>query len=480
MTESLKIPAHIFKSYDIRGVVDSEINESIAELVGAAAVETLGAKKLAVGRDMREHGPRLEAALIRGITGAGADVISIGQCSTPMSYFAAATLDVDGAIMGTASHNPSQYNGFKFSKRGGQPMGMGTGLEHVRDLVVSGDAADLIGSGPCGTIIETDLLDSWCTHLRQYLPDVRPMKIVIDCGNGVTGPILRQLLKYIDPAGKIDAIWLFDEPDGTFPWHPADPLTLVNLRHLQGAVLVSGADFGVALDGDGDRLAFVDENGQFIGCDLMTALFVRSVLAEPDNRGKNVLYDLRSSRVAKEEIEAAGGVAEMCRVGHSHVKAAMRGKRRGAVLDPSVEGDIVFAGELSGHFFFKDCFSVDTAERALLLALKIMTESTASLGERIAPLRRYHHSGEINFRLPNEQAMQEVLNEVEQRYSDCRVFKLDGVSVQADSWWLNVRLSNTEPVVRLTAESLVSFDKMQELVSDIEKMILDSGGVRKT
>ena len=170
----------------------------------------------------------------------------------------------------------------------------------------------------------------------------------------------------------------------------------------------------------------------------------------------------------------------MCRVGHSHVKAAMRGKRRGAVLDPSVQGEIVFAGELSGHFFFKDCFSVDTAERALLLALKIMTESTVSLGERIAPLRRYHHSGEINYRLPNEQAMQEVLNEVEQRYSDCRVFKLDGVSVQADSWWLNVRLSNTEPVVRLTAESLVSVDKMQELVSDIEKMILESGGVRKT
>ena len=480
MTESLKIPDHIFKSYDIRGIVDSEINESIAELVGAAVVETLDAKRLAVGRDMREHGPRLEAALIRGITGAGADVISIGQCTTPMSYFAAATLDVDGAVMVTASHNPSRYNGFKFSKRGGQPMGTGTGLERVRELVISSEAADLISSGVQGRVEKMNLLDAWCAHLTQYLPDVRPMKIVVDCGNGATGPVLHQLLKRIDPEAKLDVIWLFDEPDGTFPWHPADPLTLVNLRHLQGAVLVSGADFGVALDGDGDRLAFVDENARFIGCDLMTALFARNILAEPENRGKNVLYDLRSSLVAKEEIEAAGGVAEMCRVGHSHVKAAMRGNRRGSVLDPSVKGDIVFAGELSGHFFFKDCFMVDTAERALLLALRIMTERSASLGERIAPLRRYYHSGEINFRLSDQQAMQEVLNDVEQRHSEHRVFKLDGVSVQADSWWLNVRLSNTEPVVRLTAESLVSFEKMQELVAEIEELIHDSGGVRVT
>jgi phosphomannomutase len=480
MTESLKIPAHIFKSYDIRGIVDKEITESIAELIGAATVETLGAGKLAVGRDMRDHGPRLEATLMRGITGMGADVISIGQCSTPMSYFAAATLDVDGAIMVTASHNPGRDNGFKFSKRGGQPMGTGTGLERVRDLVVSGDAADLPSSGSRGNIEEIDLLDSWCAHLKQYLPDVRPMKIVIDCGNGVTGPILRRLLEHIDPAGKLEIIWLFDEPDGAFPWHVPDPLTLINLRYLQGAVLVSGADFGVAFDGDGDRLAFVDESGKFIGCDLITAFFARSVLAEPENRGKNVLYDLRSSLVAKEEIEAAGGVAEMCRVGHSHVKAAMRGRRQGAVLDPSVKGDIVFGGELSGHFYFKDCFMIDTAERAFLLALKIMTEDSASLGTRIAPLRRYHHSGEINFRLPNQQAMQEVLDEVEQRYADYRVFKLDGVSVQADSWWLNVRLSNTEPVVRLTAESTVSSDKLNELVSDVEEIILAGGGVRKT
>ena len=480
MAESLKIPAQIFKSYDIRGIIDSEITESIAELIGAATVETLGAQRLAVGRDMREHGPRLEAALVRGITGAGADVISIGQCSTPMSYFAAATLDVDGAIMVTASHNPSQYNGFKFSKRGGQPMGTGTGLERVRELVVSGDAADLMTSESRGNVEEIDLLDAWCTHLKQYLTDVRPMKIVIDCGNGVTGPVLHELLKHIDPEAKLDIIWLFDEPDGTFPWHPADPLTLVNLRHLEGGVLVSGADFGVALDGDGDRLAFVDEKGQFIGCDLMTGLFARSILSEPENHGKHVLYDLRSSLVAKEEIEAAGGVAEMCRVGHSHVKAAMRGNRRGAVLDPSVKGDIVFAGELSGHFYFRDCFMVDTAERALLLALKIMTEGSASLGERIAPLRRYHHSGEINYRLPSQEAMQEVLNEVEQRYADHRIFKLDGVSVQADRWWFNVRLSNTEPVVRLNAESLVNFEKMQEIVSEIEELILASGGVRKT
>lgn len=480
MTEGLQIPAHIFKSYDIRGVVDLEINESIAECIGAATVETLGATRLAVGRDMRKHSPRLEAALLRGITAAGADVISIGQCSTPMSYFAAATLDVDGAIMVTASHNPGQDNGFKFSKRGGQPMGSGTGLERVRELVISGDAADIISSGGHGSIEQVDLLGSWCAHLKQYLPEVRPMRILADCGNGVIGPILRQLLRQVDPAGKIEIVWLFDEPDGTFPWHPADPLALVNLRHLQGALLVSDADFGVAFDGDGDRLAFVDENAKFIGCDLMTALFARDILAEPQNRGKKVLYDLRSSLVVKEEVEAAGGIAEMCRVGHSHIKAAMRGNREGSVLDPSLPGEAIFAGELSGHFFFKDCFMIDTAERALLLALKLMTEGRSSLGERIAPLRRYHHSGEINFRLPDQEAMREVLDNVEQRYSDYHIFKLDGVSVQADSWWLNVRLSNTEPVVRLTAESLDSPEDLEDHVSEIEQMIVESGGVRKT
>jgi len=480
MIEGLQIPAHIFKSYDIRGVVDLEINESTAELIGAATVETLGAKRLAVGRDMRQHSPRLKAALVRGITAAGADVISIGQCSTPMSYFAAATLDVDGAIMVTASHNPSQDNGFKFSKRGGQPMGMGTGLERVRELVISGDAAGIICSGEHGSIEQVDLLDPWCAHLKQYLPGVRPMKIVVDCGNGVMGPIIRELLRHVDPDGKLEIDWLFDEPDGTFPWHPADPLTLINLRHLQGAVLVSDADFGAAFDGDGDRLAFVDENGKFVGCDLMTALFARSILTEPQNHGKKVLYDLRSSLVVKEQIEAAGGIAEMCRVGHSHVKAAMRGMREGSVLDPSLPGDAIFAGELSGHFFFKDCFTIDTAERAFLLALKLMTEDKSSFGERVAPLRRYHHSGEINFRLPGQNAIRDVLDKVEQMYAGHHIFKLDGVSVEADSWWLNVRPSNTEPVVRLTAESLDSPEDLADHVSEVEQMIVESGGVRKT
>ena len=288
MIESLEVPAHIFKSYDIRGVFGLEVTESVAELIGAATVETLGAKRLAVGRDMRKHSPRLETALLRGITRAGADAVSIGQCSTPMSYFAAATLDVDGAIMVTASHNPGRDNGFKFSKRGGQPMGTGTGLERVRELVLSGDAAGLVTSADEGTVEQVNILDRWCGHLKQYLPDVRAMKIVVDCGNGVAGPILRRLLQEVDPAGDLDIVWLFDQPDGTFPWHPADPLKLVNLRHLQGAVLASGADFGVALDGDGDRLAFVDENAAFIGCDLMTALFARKILSEPDNQGKKL------------------------------------------------------------------------------------------------------------------------------------------------------------------------------------------------
>lgn len=359
-------------------------------------------------------------------------------------------------------------------------MGRGTGLERVQELVVSGEAANVVSARGQGRIEQVNLLDSWCAHLKQYLQEVRPMKIVFDCGNGVIGPILHRLLGEVDPAGKIEAVFLFDQPDGTFPWHPADPLKLVNLRHLQGAVLVSDADFGVAFDGDGDRLAFVDENAEFIGCDLMTALFARNILSEPQNRGKKVLYDLRSSLVVKEEVEAAGGIAQMCRVGHSHVKAAMRGMGEGSVLDPSLPGEAIFAGELSGHFYFKDCFTIDTAERALLLALKLMSEGAATLSERIAPLRRYHHSGEINYRLPGDVSLEDILDKVEQRYSDRRIFRLDGVSVQADTWWLNVRPSNTEPVLRLTAESVVSPEALAKIVSEIEQLIVKNGGVRNT
>jgi len=472
--------SRVFKSYDIRGVVDQEITEPLAEQIGAATVQTLGAKRLAVGRDMREHSPRLAAALIRGISAAGADVISVGQCSTPMSYFAAATLDVDGAVMVTASHNPARDNGFKFSKRGAEPMGMGTGLERIKDLVLSGEAAKIVSSGGHGKVQQTDVLGPWCRHLHQYVGDVRPMKIFLDCGNGVMGPILRRLLREIDPSGKIRATFLFEEPDGTFPWHPPDPLTLVNLRHLQGAVLVSEVDFGASFDGDGDRLAFVDEKAGFVGCDLMTALFARRILSEPQNRGKMVLYDLRSSRVVKEEIEAAGGIAQMCRVGHSHVKAAMRGMREGSVLDPSLPGEAIFAGELSGHFYFKDLFTIDSSERTFLLALQLMSEGLATLSERIAPLRRYYHSGEINFRVPQQQAIQGIMSKVEQKYTGRRIFKLDGVSVEADSWWLNVRPSNTEPVIRLTAESMESPQALATLVSEIEQLIVESGGTRKT
>lgn len=480
MTDHGKIPEHIFKSYDIRGVVDTELDESTAELIGRATVKVLGARRLAVGRDMRGHSPRLQAALIRGITRAGCDVVSIGQCSTPMSYFVAATMDdVDGAVMVTASHNPGRDNGFKFCKQGGQPMGRGTGLEHVRDLVLSGEAAD-ITTETVGSVEQINILDAWCAHLKQYLPHVRPMRIVVDCGNGVLGPILRPLMELVDPTGRVEIKWLFDDPDGSFPWHPADPLTVINLRHLQGAVLALGADFGVAFDGDGDRLAFVDEHARFIGCDLMTALFSHTVLSEPHNRGKKILYDLRSSVVVKEEVEKAGGIAEMCRVGHSHVKAAMRGMREGSVLDPSLPGEAVFAGELSGHFFFKDCFTIDTAERTLLLALSVMSQDERSLGDRIEPLRRYHHSGEINFVLRSQDDTQHVLDRVEEKFAENHIFKLDGVSVESERWWLNVRPSNTEPVVRLTAESFESPQALANIVSDVEQVIADCGGLRKT
>jgi phosphomannomutase len=470
----VEINPGVFKSYDVRGRYGTEITESLANLIGRAYVEVIQAKKIVVGHDMRVHSPRLEKSLVEGITETGADVIRINQCSTPMTYFAASTLDVDGAIMITASHNPGYDNGFKFSKRGGVPMGDGAGLEIVRDLVLSGKAGRITGKK--GKVQEINLLPDWCNFLKQFLPEVKPMKIVLDFGNGVMGPIIRELVRAVDPGKKLDLIWLFEQPDGTFPWHPADPLKPVNLQHLQGAVLATQADFGAAFDGDGDRLAFVDGNARFIGCDLMTALFARELLSQPGNQAKNVMYDLRCSAVVGDVIKKAGGIPEMCRVGHSHIKAAMRGKREGVVRDPTVKGDVVLAGEISGHFFFKDCFYCDSSERAFLLALHLLTGENRTLTQLVEPLRTGWQSGELNYKLPTDEQKQKVLRQIEDRYARFEIFKLDGISVKSPEWQLNVRFSNTEPVVRVVAESFVSQANLDHLLAEVEQMITALGG----
>jgi phosphomannomutase len=470
------IVKNVFKSYDVRGRYGTEITESLTNQIGRAYVEVLGAKKVLVGHDMRVHSPTLEAALVEGIIAAGADVIRIGQCSTPMTYFGVSTLDVDAAIMVTASHNPGHDNGFKFSKRGGVPVGDGTGLEKVRELVLAGKAADVTKTP--GKATQMDLLPEWCKFLKRFVTEIRPMTIVMDFGNGVMGPIIRALLREIDPTGKIKAVWLFEQPDGSFPWHPADPLKLLNMQHLQGAVLATKSEFGVAFDGDGDRLAFVDENAKFIGCDLMTAVFAKELLSRPGNTAKNVMFDLRCSAVVASEVQKAGGVPELCRVGHSHIKAAMRGQREGRVKDPKVTGDVVFAGEISGHFFFRDCFFFDSSERAFLLALQIMTHETRSLGQIIDPLRRFWQSGEINYKLQSVGQKDEILRQIESKFAQYEMFKLDGVSVKSPNWQMNVRFSNTEPVVRVVAESFVSQADLDQLLASIEEIINGLGGAR--
>lgn len=468
-----------FKSYDVRGHFGTEITPALAHQIGRAFSKVLQARVIAVGHDMREHSPILEDSLVEGLTAAGTDVIRIGQCSTPMSYFAAATLNVDGAVMVTASHNPGHDNGFKFSKREGEPMGEGTGLEKVKELVLSGKSKQISGEKK-GSVSSIDLLGKWCAFLKPLLPNVRPLRIVIDCGSGVMGPIIRKLLAEVDPTGKVQATWLFDKPDWRFPGHPADPLKLVNVQHLQGAVIATKADFGVAFDGDGDRLAFVEgsEYARFVGCDLITALFAKKLLSLPANRGKNVMYDLRSSAVVGEVIRAAGGVPELSRVGHSHIKAAMRGKRAGTVLDPNVQGEIIFAGEISGHFFFRDCFCFDSSERAFLLALQILTEENRTLEELVAPLRKYWQSGELNYRLPGEDKKKQLMQELEEYFSQYKIFKLDGISGKTNECQFNVRFSNTEPLVRVAAESFVSEQNLKDLLGKLEGMIVKLGGAK--
>jgi phosphomannomutase len=420
--------AGIFKAYDIRGVYGRDLTDAVAERIGRAYATFTGARRVVVGRDCRPHSRPLFAALVRGLNRQGADVIDIGECSTPMSYFANGSLGADGSIIITASHNPAEWNGFKLCRAAAVPISGATGIAEIERLAVEARFAP--EPARPGTVTTHDILPDYIRHVARFNRTTRRLRVAADMANGMGIWEARTL------AGLIDLDPLFDTPDGTFPNHEANPLKVETLAALQAKVRAGGHAFGVCFDGDADRAGFVDERGEVVPMDFITALIAQDILA---TRKGVVFYDLRSSRVVEEIIRAAGGVPMMSRVGHAFIKQQMR------------EHDALFAGELSGHYYFRDNYTAESSALAVLSVANILDASGRPLSALVAPLRKYAQSGEINSRVSRDPAA--ILAEIKAAYAAGALTELDGVSIAFADWWFNVRCSNTEPLVRLNLEA---------------------------
>jgi phosphomannomutase len=437
----------IFKAYDIRGTVPDQLNPPLARLIGRAAARHFGVGRVAVGRDARPHSPDIAGALIDGINDEGVDVVDLGLVATPMLYHGVDRVDAGAGIMVTASHNPAEYNGFKMCRAHAVPVGEVSGLKDIEALVDT--VRDAAPADRRGTVQREDVTASFVEQALSVGSGRPSLKVAIDCGNGMAAAGLVPLLDRLD----LEVERLYFEPDGTFPNHEANPLEVENLADLVAAVRRVGADFGVAFDGDADRAVFVDGEGEPVSSDLVTAVLARHQLRR--HPGAKVLYDLRSSRAVAEEIEAAGGVAEMCRVGHSFVKAQMR------------ESGAIFAGELSGHFYFRfgEDLVADDGIAAFVAMLDVLDKEGRPLADIVRPLRRYSASGEINRRVADTAA---VLRAIEEEHRDApEVSKLDGLLVRYPDWWFNLRPSNTEPVLRLNLEA----DTPERMAAERDRML---------
>ncbi|MEZ4332851.1 MAG: phosphomannomutase/phosphoglucomutase [Myxococcota bacterium] len=431
----------IFKAYDIRGVVPDELDAKQAYRIGRGVARFVDASPVAVGRDARTHSPELAGALVEGLLDEGADVVDLGLVATPMLYYGVEAVDAAAGVMVTASHNPARYNGFKICRAQAVPVGEASGLREIEALAAA--RADAAPAARRGRVRRHDVRAGYADHVLGVASRRPKLKLAIDCGNGMAGVGLEAVLARL----PLEVVRLYFEPDGTFPNHEADPLKRENLEDLVRVVRAQGADLGVAFDGDGDRAVFVDGDGEPVGADLATALIARHRLAQEP--GARVLYDLRSSRVVAEEIERAGGVAGMCRVGHSFVKAQMR------------EEGAIFAGELSGHLYFRfrDGLVADDGTAALIALLDVLGAEGRSLAELVKPLRRYAASGEINSRVADAQV---VIRSIEAEHADAReISHLDGLLVRYPTWWFNLRASNTEPVLRLNLEADTDAEMVQ-------------------
>jgi phosphomannomutase len=421
-----------FKAYDVRGLYRTELDEAGAYAIGRAYIEQFGAKRIAVGRDMRLSSPTMAAAVREGAADAGADVLDIGMVGTEMLYFAVGQLDLDGGIAVTASHNPKEYTGMKIVRRGALPVGGESGLLEIRDLALSAQWREASG----GQIRTEDIWDRFVERVLSFVDvdSLRPLRIVIDAANGMAGAMLPPVLAQLP---MLDVVRYYFDPDGSFPNHEPNPLLPENREFIIGKTTAERADFGVAYDGDADRCFFVDDAGNFVPGDFTTALFAESILAKEP--GGKVIYDVRASWAVPEAIERAGGAPLINRVGHAYIKQRMR------------EEDAVFGGEVSAHYYFRDFTQADSGVVPFLLMCDLISKR-GKLSEVLASLReRYFITGEINTPVAD---VASKLEELEERFgAGGRVSHLDGLSVEFDDWHFNVRPSNTEPLLRLNLEA---------------------------
>jgi phosphomannomutase len=448
----------IFKAYDIRGVYPDQINEEDAWKIGCATARFLrsllrgydrgqaNTQSLCVGRDMRTHSEAIAKALIEGMNAAGANAIDIGMIDTPQMYFAVNHLGTCGGVQVTASHNPAKYNGFKISGLGARPISGDTGLKDIEHIA---KALPHTKGKSTSSVVSRDLTGEYKKHVLKFLkPNTKKMRVAIDASNGMAGKMVPALFGEL----PIEIIDLNFEHTGKFR-HDPDPLVEKNLAQVKAAVKKKECDFGLCFDGDADRLMMVDEKGDTIGCDLMTALMVPYFLEkEPKS---TVVYDVRSSRVVVEEIIKNGGTPRRERVGHTLVKKAMR------------DSHAVFGGELSGHFYYRDNYYADSAMITLVHVINIVSKTDVPISELIKPMRRYYSSGEINFKVEDKQTK---INEFARRYSDGQIDYLDGITIEYEDWWLNCRPSNTEPLLRLNVEA-GSKEMLDEKLSEITEQL---------
>jgi phosphomannomutase len=453
------VPPEIFKAYDIRGLYGEQIDGDVAELIGRAFARVLAGLRgkparelrIGLGRDMRLSAPELAARLHDGMGMEGAHVLDAGMVGTEMLYFLVGSRALDGGLMCTASHNPKAYTGVKLVREGALPLSGETGIGEIRELIAAGLPES---GGPPGGSEAVDVYEEFQRRALSFIDPaaIRPLKVVLDGGNGMAGPMIGPILEQLGALTFVPTHW---EPDGEFPHHEPNPLLPENRRAAIEKVLGERADLGIAWDGDADRCFFIDGDGRFVDGDFLCALLARSVLQK--HPGADILYDVRASRAVADTVEAAGGRPLVNRVGHAFFKARM-----------AAEGG-AFGGEVSGHYYFADFYNADSGTLPALLILELLGKSGRTLAELLEPLRsRYFISGEINSEVADQQDRIEAIRE---RYADGRITELDGVSVDYPDWHFNVRSSNTEPLLRLCLESLVSPEHMEARRDEVLSLI---------
>ena len=445
-------PARIFKAYDVRGVVPDELDSDLARLIGAAFAEWSGAPQILIGRDARLSSPELASALTDGAGSRGTDVIDLGLVSTDLLYFASGSLQRPG-VMITASHNPKDYNGLKFCLAGARPVGEESGLGEIRALVEKGEG--ILGTAR-GRVERRDLLDAYVEHVLRFtdVGRMRPLTVAADTANGMGGLVVPAVMARL----PVTLHHLFPELDGTFPNHPADPIDPENQRDLKSAVLRHGADVGMAFDGDADRVFLVDQRAEDVSGSTMTALIAASMLdREP---GAKVVHNLICSWTVPEVIREHGGEPIRTRVGHSFIKQVM------------AETGAIFGGEHSGHYYFRENYGADSGLIAAVVTLGELSASEGPLSELLRPFDRYHQSGEINSRVDDPLG---TIERVARSLPDGRQDRLDGLTVEFEDWWCNVRPSNTEPLLRLNVEAKTR-ELLDEETEDVLAVIRGEGG----